>query len=245
MNRHSFILVCLLLVAVGSWIHSGVQYLLPKEDRNSLTFVHSTPGATVATASTWSMPAVQPITTYRRTHRHYYAAPAVSESLPTLAMQSTSGQGMRLYTTSSAAVSVAGACGSSYGGAIAQNTSSSSRGIHYSSGSVSLPNVQVITTSASAVNGGVTASETLARIAAPRRNSPGTPGVPDCGQCVDANGDGVCDRCGCDLLDGCTCAAENGYCWCPLETDISAVLFLALLSAIYIYKKHRHAVLLF
>ena len=80
------------------------------------------------------------------------------------------------------------------------------------------------------------------RYSSPRRaGTPPPPPDPDdpedgwCDQCHDDNGDGVCDNCGCDLTseDGCTCEDEYGYCWCPLDFDGIAMLFMAMMALGY------------
>ena len=92
--------------------------------------------------------------------------------------------------------------------------------------------IQTIRTSASTVSGGVTAAQTYARIGGPKK-SQAYPGVPDCPQCIDEDGDDVCDKCGCDLFDGCTCAGESGYCWCPIDLDWTVFFFFAVLMTLY------------
>jgi len=106
--------------------------------------------------------------------------------------------------------------------------------------------VQGITTSASRIYGGVTSGQTYARIGSIRRG--GQPGIPEdpwwsCG-CVDEDGDEICDICGCDLRlvdeNGiCGCIDESGYCWCPVECDWKAILFLSALAGLYTLHKVR------
>lgn len=106
--------------------------------------------------------------------------------------------------------------------------------------------VRGIYTSATSVTGGVT-TYSHPHLGSVRKESedPSNPshhGQPEiCQQCIDANGDDVCDRCRCDM-DGCTCATEEGgpgYCWCPLDMNWGAMLFLALLAGGYaMWKKN-------
>lgn len=108
-----------------------------------------------------------------------------------------------------------------------------------------------IYTAASSVTGGVTTNETggkprgRVRKTTPEPTSPvPTPDTPgSCPGCVghykwdpDGNagdGDWYCMQCEHYLTEGCTCAEEDGYCWCPLDLNWGAVLFLALLAAGY------------
>ena len=79
------------------------------------------------------------------------------------------------------------------------------------------------------------------RYSSPRRaGTPPPPPDPDdpedwCDQCHDADGDGICDICGCDLTseEGCTCDEEYGYCRCPLDFDGIAMLFMAMMAVGY------------
>ena len=59
-----------------------------------------------------------------------------------------------------------------------------------------------------------------------------------CDQCIDLDNDGVCDRCGCDM-DDCDCDIESGYCWCPLDFDASAMIFMTMLCVAYVAWKNR------
>ena len=132
------------------------------------------------------------------------------------------------------------------------NTGVSSRGIvtgRMSTGVVMGTAVPVrgIYTSATSVTGGVTTSTTYASMTLPKltpRRSQAFPGAPECSECYDNNGYNLCDACGCNLLNGCDCATDPtgpGYCWCPLELNWGAMLFLALLAGGYaMWKKNRH-----
>ena len=95
------------------------------------------------------------------------------------------------------------------------------------------------TTAASSIHGGVMASTTYERISAPKRamGHPGDPGY--CPDCIDLDGDDVCDRCGCSLYEGCFCESESGYCWCPINDSWDVWLFMATLCATYALVKGR------
>ena len=68
-------------------------------------------------------------------------------------------------------------------------------------------------------------------------------GLPNCGCHWIDNGDGTytCPNCNTTLeefdIEGggahCDCMSESGYCWCPLELNWGAMLFLALLAVGY------------
>ena len=109
---------------------------------------------------------------------------------------------------------------------------------------VSTPAVTGFTTAASAVRGGMMASATYARMGVVKREPGhnGEPGEDDCPYCHDDNGDGVCDRCGCDMED-CTCEEESGYCWCPIDCDWKVWLFMAAIAAAYAASKRKAAVI--
>ena len=106
------------------------------------------------------------------------------------------------------------------------------RGSVSGSASETMMSVHTLTTAASAVYGGVTTMDTY---------SPGGPrkvggsGVPP-GACTECNwvedGDGgyVCSVCGAKLDNGCDC---GGYCGCPIDLDSAALLFMALMAAVY------------
>ncbi len=107
--------------------------------------------------------------------------------------------------------------------------------------------VRGIHTSASAIQGGVTTYDTGSRNVPGRRkadkNTPPTPDDPGycsgCGGHYFWNGyDWECEVCHCELMDGCDCANEGGYCWCPLDFNWAAALFMTALAVAYaIYKK--------
>ena len=75
-------------------------------------------------------------------------------------------------------------------------------------------------------------------------------GLPNCGCHWIDNGDGTytCSMCNTtldefDIETGahCNCVEESGYCWCPLDMNWGAMLFLALLAGGYaMWKKNRH-----
>ena len=68
-------------------------------------------------------------------------------------------------------------------------------------------------------------------------------GSPDCGCHWVDSGDGenyICPICGCtwneyneDGMEHCHCVAESGYCWCPLDMNWGAMVFLMLLAVGY------------
>lgn len=139
------------------------------------------------------------------------------------------------------------------------STSAITRGIANSSDAVSANTYDVrgIQTSASAIQGGQTASQTYNQIAysGPRRASSSTPPsseddgyCPHCHYIWDASlnhgrGGWVCESCGCELKDGCDCEEESGYCWCPIEFDLEVWLFFASLAGAYaVYKKRTSTV---
>ena len=199
-------------------------------------------GGSVTTSSYSARPvqvAMKHRSSYPHSTRFGAAAPVTSfstTSAPLLAMNSTShSSAMIMPTTSSASVhSVTiggGSTGTAEGGSSHGNTE---RGIRITS--VPVVSMPVITTSASQVGGGMTASQTYARIAG-KRMGPDVPGEPDCPYCIDANGDNVCDRCGHNLLDGCTCESESGYCWCPIGDGWQVMIFMMLLSIGYVVWK--------
>ena len=63
------------------------------------------------------------------------------------------------------------------------------------------------------------------------------PPNPGCKHCVDENEDDICDVCGHDLLDGCTC--RDCHCDVPLTTDKEAWLFMAALAAAYAIYRNK------
>lgn len=131
------------------------------------------------------------------------------------------------------------------------STSAIIRGMANSSDAISANpfDVRGIQTSASAIRGGCTAATTYASIGARPRRLPITPDDPSwsCG-CVDEDGDEICDRCHCDLRlvdEGgeCDCKDESGYCWCPLDFNWAAALFMTALAVAYgVYKKRTSTV---
>ena len=169
-------------------------------------------------------------------------------SAPQIEMKSTaapmSTSNMRIATTSSAQVTVvnsggAGSMGGMQGSSGA--SSSTSRGINYNT-NVSMnipPVVQGFITSASSVSGGRSAEETFAAMqkrsgaAYAKKEMPLPPGV--CGECHwEWNGTTwVCTICGHDVLDGCSCGEEHGYCRCPIDDGWKVWLFMAALAMGY------------
>ena len=172
-------------------------------------------------------------------------------SAPVASMRSTS-YSMRIAMTSSASVRTIGGGGGN-GGGFSGGLSSSNRGITYGGGSasVAIPNVRVMTTTASLVHGGSTSADTYARMCAPGRKNVGdNPPTPHPeGWCEGCNGhyiwseeeqDSVCSICGCSLMDGCTCATEDGYCRCPIGEGWQVWAFMATMGMAYIAKKRRN-----
>ena len=118
--------------------------------------------------------------------------------------------------------------------------------------------VRGIYTSATDVTGGVTTYDTSAphRGHIRRTGSETPPPGPDdphaCPGCVGhyewdpegnaGDGDWYCTQCGHYYTEGCTCATEEGgpgYCWCPLDMNWGAMLFLALLAGGYAMWKKK------
>lgn len=125
--------------------------------------------------------------------------------------------------------------------------SSRSRGVSSTMGSISVAMpvavapMSGIRTAAATVSGGVTTYDKAPK--KPRggvRKTGGHSGdAEECPYCHDDDDDGFCDRCGCEyglgLTDGqCSgCVAESGYCWCPLDMNWGAMVFLMLLAVGY------------
>lgn len=130
--------------------------------------------------------------------------------------------------------------------------SSRSRGVSSTMGSISVAMpvavapMSGIRTAAATVSGGVTTYDKAPK--KPRggvRKSgilpPGGDGddpLEVCPHCKDADNNGICDICkhSIYLLDGedeCDCAEESGYCWCPLDMNWGAMVFLMLLAVGY------------
>lgn len=121
---------------------------------------------------------------------------------------------------------------------------SSNRGINYATPAVATPTIQGMRTSASAIRGGVTSTETYAQMGpapAPRK-SPNLPeGVcPNC-QWEYTDGEWHCAICGADLLYGCEC---GDHCGCsstvPLNGGWEVMLFSIALTVVYLMiKKYK------
>lgn len=199
---------------------------------------------------------VSPVASYNSTYKSSYAIRVPSGIRPSagfgsmtapalqVSMRSTSPGGsvapMTVHATSSQSVCVVGSGGA--GGGIATTTSGSSRngsrGILYSQTSA-MPQVQGLLTSASMVGGGVTATETYQRMTRAMRGSgpAKAPSLPD-GVCEHCHweyigGQWICSECGANVLDGCECTNGGSYCWCPLDLNWGAMVFLMLLAAGY------------
>lgn len=109
-----------------------------------------------------------------------------------------------------------------------------SRGIASTSEMATTPPVRGIYTAASNIVGGVTSAETYASFGAPRK-SPVHP--EECPHCIDEDDDGCCDRCGMDIYE---CDED---CWCPLDFNWAAALFMTALAVAYgVYKKRTSTV---
>ena len=239
MKQSAVWLYILLGFATVLWLFCLVQVLfMPK-------FAYNEPhiSATVSYPSTYkSSSAIHLISP--SSHKSPFST--VSVPAPSVTMQSTSQSvsnvSMRVKTISSRSVQEVGGGGA--GASMNANSASNgntSRGIVYSQVSVSMP-VQGLLTSASMVGGGMTASETYARMS--RASSPHqAPSLPPgvCDQChwVWDGEKWVCSVCGEDALDGCTCADEYGYCRCPIEDGMEVWLFLTLLAGAYVVHKAR------
>ena len=233
MRRNNFFTYCVLVALECLWLYAVIHLLTQRIDSHSKSNAAYCLSATDgSTAADLALPQIKPITTYRHNLRSGTHVSAASEALPTYAMQSTGYKVRPLVTFSSARVVEVGGGGGelSYGGGT--TSSSGSRGITYSAVSATAAQVHTIATSASALRGGVTTADTHERLSAPgRRNTPGVGGIPGCSGCVDADGDGVCDRCGCSIYDGCDCCGS--HCGCPLDSGWEVVFFMALLAGGY------------
>ena len=180
--------------------------------------------------------------------------PTVAIPAPKVTMQSVSQQGSSatwfVPTVSSQKMQHIGGGGNAPMGSTAQSNNSA-RGIAYANIHVSMPAVQGITTSASAVRGGSTSSDTYARMyqresaqtatsASVTRRGALPPGVcEECHWVQDEFGHWYCEVCGADALDGCE-GHENGYCWCPITDGWQVWLFLTVLAGTYaVYKKRK------
>ncbi|MEE0951620.1 MAG: hypothetical protein U0L62_05360 [Paludibacteraceae bacterium] len=123
---------------------------------------------------------------------------------------------------------------------------SSNRGINYATPAVATPTIQGMRTSASAIRGGVTSTETYAQIGpahAPRKSP--TPYAPE-GLCPNCqweytDGEWKCAICGADVLDKCDC---GDHCGCsstvPLNGGWEVMLFSIALTVVYLMiKKYK------
>lgn len=182
--------LCVVLIAL--WLTA--VYGTYEENKREKYDVHITPGAvTYGTHSTATVPVVM------TTARH--AVPMVSGGAVRSyahyghsSMPSTTSSGKGLYATSSATVHTVGSGGGAGGeGMVSTAGTSSSRGITYGGGSLSMPTLALAapTTSMRARATTAMAEQTYYGIG-PKRAKPGTPGDPDDdGQWSDAGaGDG-------------------------------------------------------
>ena len=106
--------------------------------------------------------------------------------------------------------------------------------------------VQGMYTSASAIRGGMTSSDTYGMMFnAPRRSPTHPDDAEECEDCIDLNSDGYCDRCGCDMQD-CNCADESGYCWCPVGDGVDVWAMMIALALAYgihgVWKEKKEAI---
>lgn len=100
--------------------------------------------------------------------------------------------------------------------------------------------VQGMYTAATGVRGGVTTYDANSAGSGPRKAENYNPGVPDfCWDCVDENEDGICDRCGHEIVGGCTCGEESGYCWCPIGDGWDVWIMMAVMAISYVLFMRR------
>lgn len=253
MKASQFMLYMLLGVCAVLWGICVIQVVFIQKPPFVAEEVHVTPsisyGSTFRSSSAIHL--LSPI-------RHHSGLATAVVQTPRAVMRSTSQHAvqapMKIHTTSSQRVAVAGGGGMG-NSPISTGSSSrggSSRGIIYSQSSA-LPQVQGLLASAS-VAGGATSSQIydqMARSAAPMKapkTSP-TPPLPDgvCGECHwvydPISGQWTCSQCGANVLDGCACEEESGYCWCPIDFNWAVALFMAILAAAYgLYKKRTQTV---
>ena len=97
---------------------------------------------------------------------------------------------------------------------------------------------------------GVTAADTYENMGGEVRKVNGRRNVNEiplpgdaCGDCKwvwdEELKDWVCSQCGATLDMGCDCDIESGYCWCPLDFDASAMIFMTMLCVAYVAWKNR------
>lgn len=240
MNRViSLILVGIVCLGV---MHVVKTSLLPEENEALPIQVYS--GVSPYTPSSFSAPSPIRMKSVWSGVRHYrHATPCSAgiggyETMPMQSMRSTSS--MVLPTTSSAEVVSIGSGGMyEYGRDLACNYTVSSsynqRGISYTNTSV--PHISGIITSASMVTGGVSSDETYSHMHGHVR----TGHVPgECPYCHDDDDDGYCDVCGSDMIDH---DFDDCPCRVPLECDWTVVLFITILSVLYVIVPRRKRVL--
>ena len=121
---------------------------------------------------------------------------------------------------------------------------STSRMMNYmpSNSATSFECVRGITTVASSVMGGTTTYDTGAPFSQRRSKGAFLPDV--CEHCNwvwdEEEDDYVCTVCGSHAQWGCDHMHDYGYCWCPVECDWKAILFLSALAGWYAMYKVRN-----
>ncbi len=121
-----------------------------------------------------------------------------------------------------------------------RSTSSAGYGAAYAgtmkaASGVTTMQVQGMYTAASAVRGGVTSADTYAGMYGAARRTPQHPGDAEpCGECIDVNGDGVCDICECDI-EACDCDP----CRCPIGDGWDVWIMLAVMAISYVLFMRR------
>ncbi len=197
----------------------------------------------VTSAVTLSQPQVHAITTYRHISPNMSNGSYAAER-PAITMRSTGMTIPMTATISSNAIrSTNGTTGSGIAHSSASHSSIAQSAPIAQSASMATPHTG-ITTSATAISGGVT-SEISPRCNAPiRRISP--PPTPDLSDWVD-NGDGTitCVYCGKTIPeeDYYDVSHLHGYGICtaptPLIEDLSTILFMAILACLYVLRRRR------
>ena len=190
------------------------------------------------TRAVMAYPSVRPMMTAGCSMRTNVGMSSVEQ--PMIAMRST-GMSMPVRSVSSAMVNSGSEVAQS-GNGIAMRSTSAHRAMAYNAVSA-MPHVHSISTSASAVSGGVTLAES-ARYGAPARITP--PPTPDMSDWID-NGDGTmtCIYCGVTIDEDdyydVSHLHGNGICGTltPIVDDIATVLFMAMMAMLYVLRKRK------